>query len=437
MKEILHQKLIDALDRRLPAFTRREVRLPAIPGKALAVIGMRRSGKTTFLWQCMADRLGAGAPRDSLVYLDFEDDRIAGIQASDLSWLVEDYFLLKPGFRKAGSVTFLFDEIQTVPGWEKFVRRLMDTEKVEIVLSGSSARLLSREVATSMRGRALEVLVHPFSFREMLRHTGALPGGPWEDLSSAVHSDLNHRLNRYLTVGGFPEAINAPDPDRYALLRGYADLVALRDIIDRHGVTNPVALRWMQRHLLANAAAMFSVQKIYNDLRSQGIAVGKDTLHTYLGYLEDAFLVRAISLHSGSERQRMVNPRKAYPVDPGFIPVYDRTGRHNLGHALETAVLIELERRGRAVSYVRTKEGLEVDFLSIAPAQRPELIQVCVDISGQTVMERETRALLAAAKEVPDAELLLLTLDPTPPARPLPKPVMWKPAAAWLLDNSA
>jgi hypothetical protein len=260
------------------------------------------------------------------------------------------------------------------------------------------------------------------------------PGAPWDKLPKALRSDLDHRLGAYLLDGGFPEAVGVPRRDRSALLRSYVDVVVLRDVIERYEVSNPVALRWMQRHLLANAAAAFSVQKFYNDLRSQGIPVGKDTLHAYLGYLEDAFLIRTIALHTGSERQRMVNPRKAYPVDPGLIPLYERTGRPNLGHALETAVLVELERRGRQVAYVRTREGFEVDFLATAPLEDLELIQVCIDVSDPETRVREVRALEAASRELPDAKPLLLTLDSTPPQPPLSAPLEWKPAAAWLLD---
>jgi len=433
MRDVIRQKIIDALNFTPPPMTRREVHLPSVPGKAFAVIGMRRSGKTTFLWQCLEDRLAKGAPRQSLLYFSFEDERLTGIQVAELSWLVDEYFRLNPGMRDVWEVTFFFDEIQLVPGWEAFIRRLLDTEKVTVFLSGSSARLLSREVATSMRGRALEVLIHPFSFREMLRHTGAAPEAPWRKLPKATHSGLDHRLRKYLLEGGFPEAVGVPVRDRTALLQSYADIVALRDVIERHSITNPTALRWMQRHLLANAASLFSVQRLYNDLRSQGIPVGKDTLHAYLGYLEDTFLIRTIALHSGSERQRMVNPRKAYPVDPGFIPIYDRSGRQNLGHALETVVLVELERRAKHVSYVRTQEGLEVDFLAASSLEPPELIQACLDISQQETKTREVRALEAASREFPNAKPLLITLDSTPPAPSLPKPIKWMSAAAWLL----
>jgi predicted AAA+ superfamily ATPase len=129
----------------------------------------------------------------------------------------------------------------------------------------------------------------------------------------------------------------------------------------------------------------------------------------------------------------MVNPRKSYPVDPGLIPIYERTGRANLGHALETAVLVELERRGYHSAYVRTRYGLEVNYIANAAGKPPELIQVCLDASDPATWEREVRALSAAAAENPDSSALLLTLDSTPP---LPAPLRWRPAAAWLLDSA-
>ncbi|MBI4320147.1 MAG: ATP-binding protein [Chloroflexi bacterium] len=437
MRELLRQLISDSLTAPIPPFTRRDAQLPEVRGKAVAVIGMRRSGKTTFLWQCLADRLAVGAPRETLLYLNFEDERLAGMQASDLQWVVEEYYRLAPGLQDRRRVTFFFDEIQIVPGWETFARRLMDSEHADLFLTGSSARLLSREVATSMRGRAMEVLIHPFSFREALRHAGfetSLPSSTWP---KSLRSEMDGRLREYLTVGGFPEAQGVPARDRVNLLRTYVDVVILRDVIERHSVSNPLPLRWLQRHLLSNAASHFSVQKFYDSLRSQGIPVGKDTLHSFLGYLEDAFLVRVIPLHTASERQRMVNPRKIYPVDPGLLPVYERTGRLNLGRALETAVLVELERRGFDVTYVRTNEGFEVDFLARSPEGRWVLLQVCADLSDSATRDRETRALAGAAAEYPDATPFLITLDAIPPQPDLPEPLRWQAAAAWLLDDDS
>ena len=431
----IQQKIADGLAAPPPPLTRRTIYVPAIPGKALAVIGMRRAGKTYFLWQRLADKLAAGEPRAALLYFNFEDERLAGMSAIDLQQLPETYYRLYPSWRDQRRVTFFLDEIQNVPGWESFIRRLLDSEQIDIFLSGSSARLLSREVATSMRGRALEVLVHPFSYREVLRHRGAEPDGAVASLPKAGRSTLEHALRAYLQQGGFPEAQATSERDRTTLLRSYVDVALLRDVVERYQVSNFTVLRWLVRHLLSSPAAPFSVQKFHDALRSQGIAVAKDTVHAYLSYLEDAFLVRTVSLHTASERQRMVNPRKAYPVDPGLIQVFERSGRANLGQALETAVLLELERRGAEIGYVRTTAGHEVDFYAQLPDRSTWLLQVCAEASDPTTFAREVRALEEAAALHPAATPLLLTLDFSPPPAPLPAGLHWQPAAAWLLDE--
>jgi len=434
MRELIRQKIVDGLAARVPAFTRRDVRLPGVKGKAVAVIGMRRTGKTTFLWQVLADRLAHGTGREGLLYFSFEDERLAGMTAAELQLVVEEYYRLHPEWRDRKRAVFFLDEIQAVPGWEAFARRLLDTERVELFVSGSSARLLSREVATSMRGRAMEALVHPFSFREYLRHVGREPEREPERLPKAGRSALEKDLRAYVAGGGFPEAQGAAARDRFELLRGYVDVALLRDVVERHAVSHPVALRLMTRHLLGNAAGTFSVNKFHGDLRSQGIAVAKDTLHAYLAHLEDAFLVRTVSVAAGSERRRMVNPRKVYPIDPGLIPVFDHSGRANVGHALETCVMLELERRGAEVAYVRTASGFEVDFLACYAEGGRELIQVCADLDVPGVRERETRALLEAAREHPRASLHLISLE-ADAARSLPARVSAHAAAVWLLTR--
>lgn len=434
MRDVIRQKIVDGIRAEIPPLTPRDVRLPQVPGKAIAVVGMRRVGKTTFLWQVLSERWRAGVPRDALLLFSFEDERLMGMQATDLQMLVEEYYLLYPQKRDRERVVFFLDEIQVVPGWEMFVRRLMDTENVEVFLSGSSARLLSREVATSMRGRAMEVRLYPFSFREYLRHHGCEPEQPLAHLSKAERSLLQNHFEAYLLEGGFPEAQGVHPVDRYQLLRGYVDLVLLRDVIERHNVSHPVALRWMVRSLLGNPAGMFSVNKMYNDLRSQGIVIGKETVYSYLSHLEDTFLVRIVPIAASSERQKMVNPRKVYPVDPALIPLYDRSGRANIGHALETCVLLELERRGAEVHYVRTTRGYEVDFLARYWDGHEELIQVCADLSDAQTAGREIRALTEASQVYPHAQPLLMTLYPAPYT--LPEEVTVQTALGWFLQRT-
>ena len=435
MRQIIREKIVDSLASAPPEFTRRDVRLPAIPKKAVAVIGIRRSGKTTFLWQVLADRAAAGTAREGLLYFNFEDERLAGMSATDLQLVVEEYYLLYPEWRDQRRATFFLDEIQTVPGWESFARRLLDTERVDVFLSGSSARLLSKEVATSMRGRAMEALVHPFSFREYLRHRDAEPDKPADRMPKASRSALDKHLRDYLIEGGFPEAQEAGRRDRFELLRGYVDTALFRDVVERHAVSHPVALRWMVRQLLGNAGGLFSVQKFYDNLRSQGVAAAKDTLHAYLAHLEDAFLVRTLPIATDSERRRQVNPRKAYPIDPGLIPVFDRSGKANVGHALETAVLLELERRGFETAYVRTQEGYEVDFLARGPEGDAHLIQVCAEVDEAETLSREVRALKAAGAVYPRAAQHLVTLTPRVLTAELPASIKVRTAAAWLLGG--
>jgi hypothetical protein len=424
--DLLRFKLDESLAAEPPALTRRDIRLPRIRGKAFAVVGVRRAGKTSFLLQCRADRIAAGSPREAQLLVSLEDERLEGVTVADLRWLIEEHARRYPDLRERGGLTLYLDEVQTVPGWEGLVRRLMDSGGVDVFVSGSSAKLVSREVATSLRGRAMEVLIHPFSFREALRHAGAEPTEP---------AALDQRLRRYLTEGGFPEAQGTVPRDRAALLGSYVDVVVLRDVIERHGVSNPLALRWLVRQLLANPGGLFSIKKHYDTLRSQGVSVGKDTLHEYLAHLEDAFLVRTVSMHSASERQRMVNPRKAYPVDTGLIGLFERSGRAHHGRALETAVLLELERRGWVADYLRTSEGCEVDFLAHRAGEAPLLVQVCLETEDDGTWERELRALQAGFAVVSEARPFLVTLDAIPPRRPLPPGLTWAPAARWLLEE--
>ena len=439
MRDVIRQKIADETRSELPELTRRDVRLPAVPGKTHAIIGMRRAGKTCLLRQLQRERVAQGAPRETQVYFNFDDERLAGLEAAQLHWVLEEYFLRFPQHRDRRKVAFYLDEIQAVPGWEAFVRRVMDTEKMDLFVSGSSAKLLSREIATVLRGRAMETLVHPFSFREFLRHQDAEPEGDATFLPKAKRSAVEKFFGEYLTTGGLPEAQGLTARDRLPLLQGYVDTVILRDVIERHGVTNVVALRQLTRQLLGAAAGLFSVHRFFNDQKSQGVSVSKDALHAMLGHLEDAFLIRLVPLHTSSERQRQSNPRKAYPVDSGLITAFDRSGKPNTGHALETAVLVELERRRCERAYVRTAGGCEVDFLATPLTGRPVLIQVCADLSDAKTRAREFRALTEAMAEHKRLPALLLTKDSTGVSAAqseAPKGVTVRPAWEWLLEGS-
>jgi len=211
------------------------------------------------------------------------------------------------------------------------------------------------------------------------------------------------------------------------------DTVLFRDVVERYGVSQVAALRWLARQCLRNPAGSFSAHRLHRDLRTQGHGVAKDAVHAMLGHLLDSFLISAVPLATDSERQRNSNPRKLYPADPGLIKAFDASGRSNLGHALETAVLNELERRGAEVGYVKTPDGLEVDFLGRSPAAGEELIQVCADVAAPKTRARELRALTAAAEVHPRANRRLLVLDRDALARAAAPGIDVRPAYEWLL----
>ena len=435
-RQILSEKLADSLAVPLPSLTPRELfGATQVPGKATAVIGMRRSGKTTYLHQIRKDRLAQDTPRENLPYINFEDERLIGLTAQDLDILVQEHTRMGFPDTHGRTITWCFDKIQVITGWERFVRRLLDEGGVEVFVSGSSAALLSREIATSLRGRAWEVIIHPFSFSEFLAHGKHVIPARMDTASARDRSRIMTLFRAYLDDGGFPEAQGLDASTRSRLLTDYVDIALLRDVIERHNVSNVVSLRWLARHLLAHPSALFSVQKFWSTLKSQGISVGKDTVHEHLSHLEDCFLIRTVWIESESERRRMVHPRKTYPVDPGMISVFGQEDRSNVEYKLETAVYTELERRGYAVTYVQTPEGYEVDFLARRPGEPPALIQVCAQTDAVQTREREARALLSASAEHPGASLHLITLTPET-ARDFPAPIQTHSAPVWFLTHS-
>jgi predicted AAA+ superfamily ATPase len=432
----IRQKLGDAIKTPFPVMVRREASPALLAGKAQAIIGMRRAGKTFFLKQCLADRLDRGIERERLVYFNFEDERLGGLHAEELGTLIEEYYRQFPHFRHQVEVTWCLDEIQIVPGWERFVRRVLDSEKAEIFLSGSSARMLSREVATSMRGRAMETVITPFSFREFLRGKNGAESAPRNLTSSAERSALRAHFDAYLEIGGFPEAGAYADArDRVGLLQSYVDTVLFRDVAERHHVSNLPALRAFVRQLLRAPASLLSVSKIYADFCSRGIAVSKETLLAFLAHLEDAFLVFTLPLADRSERRRQVNPRKLYLADHGLAQAFSPAPGLDRGRLMENIIACELTRTSRDLAYAKTSSGLEVDFVSTDFEGRIRLIQAASDISSPATFDREVKALTEALQERPEASAILITETDPPHGLHIPKNIEIIPIWHWLLTH--
>jgi hypothetical protein len=370
---------------------------------------MRRSGKTWFLFQVMADLIADRQPKESILYLNLEDERLMPLKASKLHQIPDAFYRRYPDL-KDKFCHFFFDEIQNIAGWERFIRRLLDTENVQICITGSSAKLLSREIATSLRGRSIATEIFPFSFAESLEHQGIEAGNDSRP-GAAKRALLENRFRAYLQAGGFPEVQGIESDFRIRILQDYLDVVILRDLVERHQIAGTVALRYLIRHLINSAAALFSVNKFYNDLKSQGIAVSKNTLHQYLEHLSDAYLFFEVPIHTRSERARMVNPRKVYAIDTGLVRACSRSFRPDWGRLLENQVFAVLRREYPKIEYYRTKAGHEVDFIVTGNDGRKRLIQVAADISENSTRKRELGALTEAMLECHNHHASVITLN--------------------------
>lgn len=433
-REAAERLVADFHSRRLPTLTPRELDLSRLPRKADAVIGMRRSGKTYFLFQQVGQLEEQGIPRERTLYVNFEDERLLPFEASQLGLFPEALYRRYPETRDH-RCWFFFDEIQNVPGWERFVRRLIDTDSAQVVVSGSSAKLLGKEIATSLRGRSLTTEILPFSFREYLTHAEIPFPTRWPP-AAKTRSRLERALEDYLEVGGFPEVQSMPTELRTRTHQDYVDVAVLRDVVERHEVSNTTALRQVLRRFVHAPARLFSVHKMFNDLKSQGLRVGKDTIYAFVEHFEDAFLLFTVDVDSPSARVRESRPRKAYLIDPGLARSFSYRGAGDRGWLLENTIYLELCRRGYSTNYVVTENGYEVDFIARRGRSDALLVQVCADFDDVETREREVRALEEALREKRASDAVVVTMYHADALKIGRRSVPVIPAWTWLIRTS-
>jgi hypothetical protein len=315
-----------------------------------------------------------------------------------------------------------------------FIRRLLDSENVRIYLTGSSSKLLSTEIATSLRGRSFTTEIFPFSFEEFLR-AHALFASPPSRFGARTSAILRRAATDYLAIGGFPE-VQAVAPDqRIEILQGYIDSVLLRDVIERHRVSNVIVLKHLVRQIMNGPGAKFSVNKFYNTLKSMAVKCTKNSLYEYLDHLIDAYLFYRVPIHTRSEKARMINPAKIYTVDTGLLQAMTFRNSENKGPLLENLVFMHLRRIGFEIEYVTTNDGYEADFLARHRISRKiRLVQVCWDMTDTATFNRELRGLQKAMAELRiDTGTIVTWDDETTPAENIEAVPVWK----WLLALSA
>jgi len=394
-KSIAVELIGDMIHKNLDAIQPREVKLPTDVPKIVSILGPRRAGKTSVCLQLIKE-LRLSHSQDRLLYVNFEDDRFYPGELPDMDLLLRTYYEMYPD-NKSRKVYFFFDEVQEIAGWEKFVRRVFDQENCRIYLTGSSSKLLSREIASALRGRTLSYEVFPLSFSEFMTFNGLT----YDLYTSEGKAFLKKHLQAYFWQGGFPELTFLPHSLHLPTINEYINLMLYKDLTERFKVKNPQLLKYLMKYALANIANPMSVNRVFNDLKSQGYALSKNTVYEYLSYLEEAFVLYRTTRWSSSVRKTAINPIKLYGVDQAFK--YAMTGRRDEGRIMENMVYMDLRRLGHEPQYVLGRQ--EVDFLV-----GERLINVCFEMEASETQQREMNGLNEGMELTGARQSVLVTL---------------------------
>jgi uncharacterized protein len=392
--------------------------------RVFSLIGPRRSGKTSEML-LLANFISNKFEIDKTIYVNFERADLGVIDSKELMLLIEAYFELFPKNKKNELWLFL-DEIQNVLNWESFVRTCID-DKIKVIITGSSSKLLSKELATSMRGRNLSYNIFPLSFKEYLNFKSIeIP----KFLSTKEEAKIMNSFNDYLKYGGYPEVVLFSE-ERDKILKDIFDTAILRDVVERHKIRNVFLMKTLIKTLLS--AKEFSANKFYNYLKSQQIKTSKDSIYRYLSYLEDSFFIFSLNKFSLSYKKSEQSIPKIYFIDNGFLTI---NSIDDDGRLLENFVFVELLRREKDISYFQTATKNEVDFVIKKGKKVEQLIQVCYDLSNYLTKDREIKSLLIASKEFSCDNLLILTKSHEEEIKIDRKKIIIKPVWKYILEDN-
>ena len=396
LQDILKSLILDFQESRLETGVPRHLQISTLPGKATICIGVRRSGKSTYLFQVIQRLLESGVSRENILYLHCFDDRLHGLTQDNLGLISETYYSLFPEKKNAEMVYCFFDEIQAIPGWEPFINRLMRTEQCQVFLTGSSSRMLSKEIATQMRGRALAWELFPFSFSEYLSSLNMESDGPRSTKRQLL---VQKAFTQYWECGGFPETLALERHLRIKIHQEYFHAILFRDLIERYDVSHPKAVIDLAHWLVDNTASRYTINSLTGYLQSLGHKVPKTAVSDYLAWFEDAYFLFTIRMFDASLARSNANPKKIYGIDHALVSSVASGILINAGHLLENLTFIALRRVTPQLFYYKTSTGREVDFLAQLPDRSRLLIQCCESLADPHTRKREITALGEAMAE--------------------------------------
>lgn len=373
---------------------------------ALIITGVRRCGKSILAFMLGKDKKYA--------YVNFEDERLS-IEANELNKVLEAIYSLKNN-----PEILVFDEIQNVDGWERFIARIIQNKK--IIITGSNARLLSKELSTFLTGRHLDFVLFPFSFKEFLALKNFKP-----DLYSTKDiAKIKNYLAEYIDMGGFPSAYKL---GKLFLMEIYTDIIE-RDVIQRYKIRYVKALKELARLLISNISNEISYNQLKNILRMGSVNTAKN----YVSYLQNAYIIFVLERFSFKLKEQMLAPKKVYCIDTGIVNAVGFKVSENFGRAVENVVAIELLRKaGKEIYYWKDHQQREVDFVVKTGKQVRQLIQVCYNMLEISTREREIKSLLKASKELKCNTLFIITGEYEAEETIQGKKIKFIPLWKWLL----
>lgn len=444
---LVQEKILDFEHQGIPEVFKRDLTLLPIqePNRgnlAQVVVGTRRCGKTYRLFQEMHDIVNAGYRKENILYFNFEDERLKPYRKELLADVVDTFYALHPTAKDHGAFLF-FDEIQEVPDWGLFLRRLIDSNKATIYVTGSSSRMLSAELASEFRGRPLSRELFPMSFSEFVRYKGGVHYQAEDGFSSKDQALLRNLLNVYLERGGYFVPLRLSPADGALLLQEYAYRTVAQDVIERYNLRTPQVATAFLARCLASSAREVSVNKVVNEFKSRGVSTSRGTLSSLLSYYQDSYLIFVVDELSRSISQNSRSSSKVYAVDPGMMASFSRSSANELGQRLETAAFNKLRRESpvaRTGSLARLKfehEGKqhEVDFVAgdALLGDVHSLVQVSVGMESDKTRKRELSALEAGMGKYDISESTLVTLDAEEVIKTESGTIHVEPAWKWLL----
>ncbi|HLP44860.1 MAG TPA: ATP-binding protein [Candidatus Kapabacteria bacterium] len=402
-KDILKQMIVDFHRGTLPQFHPRHLKAPVGSTKIISIIGARRSGKTFYLYQLMAELLNQNCEKTHLLYINFEDERL-DFNREELDLILQAYRELYPGVNLQ-EVHFFFDEIQNIDGWDKFIRRIYESLGKNIYITGSNSKLLGKEISTSLRGRALSYELFPLSFNEYLEFHH-IEG---EYVSSAGRALIRSYFHRFLRYGGFPELATMDESLYDKTLQEYYNTMIFRDLVERYEIKQIHVLKYFLKRLLNSITKDISVNKIFNELKSQGIKVGKNLLYEFMDSVEAIYLMIILLKYNESVIKQEFAEKKTYCIDNGLLNAVTFHYSGDKGKLLENAIGIELLKQGQEVFFYR--DNVECDFLLAGQDAIRSAIQVCMSLIEPETRRREIKGLTAACKRFKLPKGIIITDD--------------------------